>query len=126
MADEKLIYVGSVVVTPVTLENGLIEVMLDPELNVTLKLTAEQLEAVKSDTPYPDGQVAVRKWNKTIAGIVTLLVQDNAELNDTPFILEHTANRISGAFSSLIAKKFEVDNKENVTIKTVFEDLVNS
>lgn len=126
MSDEKEIYVGSIIVNPVVLENGLTEVVLDPELDVRLKLTPEQFDAVKSDTPYPDGEVSKRKWNKTIAGIVTLLVQDNAELNDISFIVETTVQRIDGAFISLVAKKFEVNNKENITINTIFSDLVNS
>lgn len=118
-------YVGSVVVDPVTLESGLIEVVLDAELDVRLKLTIEQFEAVKSDVAYPDGQVSVRKWNKTIAGIITLLAQDNAELNDTPFVLEHVASRIDGAFKALIAKMFNVNNKENITVQAIFDDVAN-
>lgn len=123
MAD---IYVGSVKVVPEILPNGLIEVILDAELDVRLKLTPDQFEAVKSDVPYPDGQISHKKWNKTVASIVTLLVQDNAELNDVSFILETVAQRISGAFSALIAKKFGVNDKENVLVKTVFDDLVNT
>lgn len=120
------IYVGSVKVNPVLLESGLTEVVIDAELDVRMKLTPEQFEAVKSDKPYPDGQVSSRKWNNTIAKLIAVMMQDNAELNDISFVLETTAKRIDGAFLALIAKKFEVNNKENITIKTIFDDIVKA
>jgi hypothetical protein len=120
------VYAGSVKVTPVQLENGLVEVVLDSELDVRLKMTPDQWETVKSDKPYPDGDVSLRKWNKTIASVITLLAQDNAELNDTPFILDRAADRIDGALKSVVAKTFGVKEKENITIKAIFEEVIKS
>lgn len=118
MAD---IYVGSVVVNPVTLDNGLIEVVVDKELDVRMRMTPEQFEVVKSDTAYEDGLVTIRKWRLTVGKILTILTQDNLTMNDKDFVIQRIDQSILENYRNATAKLFGVEGQEDVTMQQIID-----
>lgn len=114
------IYVGSTKVTPVTLPNGLISVDLD---GIELKATQEQFDAMKSDVPYEDGLVSIRKWRPTIAKIVAILVADNTEMQDKDFIMQRVDSTLLENFRAASAKLFGVEDNGKTTLQQIIDIL---
>ena len=118
------IYVGKSKVTPVTLPNGLISVQL-PGFEegdfIEMKMTAEQWEYVKSNTPYPDGDASSRKWKITIAKILTILTQDNLQMNDREYVIQAINEKILENRSEAIAKVLNLGNLGEFTMQQIID-----
>jgi len=112
------IYVGSAKVTPVTLPSGLISVTIE---GVEIKSTQEQFDAMKSDTPYEDGLVMIRKWKPTIAKVLSVLTADNLTMNDKDFVMQRVDMSILENYRAATAKLFGVENQSDVSMQQIID-----
>ena len=112
------IYVGTAKVTPVTLPSGLISVTIE---GVEIKSTQEQFDSMKSDTPYEDGLVMIRKWKPTIAKVLSVLTQDNLTMNDKDFVIQRVDQSILQNYRSAISKLFGVEGQEDVSMQQIID-----
>ena len=112
------IYVGSAKVTPVTLPSGLISVTIE---GVEIKATQEQFDSMKSDAPYEDGLVMIRKWKPTIAKVLSVLTQDNLTMNDKDFVIQRVDQSILQNYRSAISKLFGVEGQEDVSMQQIID-----
>lgn len=121
-------YIGSSkIASENILPSGLIEVtVLEPQGVPPISLfTVDQLEAVKSETPYSDGDISARKWKLTVAKVIEQFVHDNMELVDRSYVIGRIDEAIKTMYGKAVAQKFEVDNLERISLQTLF-DLVQS
>ena len=112
------IYVGSAKVAPVTLPSGLISVTIE---GVEIKATQEQFDSMKSDKPYEDGLVMIRKWKPTITKILTILTSDNCEMQDKDFVIQRVDQSILENFRAASAKLFNVTDNGHVTFQQIID-----
>ena len=112
------IYVGSAKVTPITLPSGLISVTIE---GVEIKSTQEQFDSMKSDKPYEDGLVMIRKWKPTIAKVLSVLTADNLTMNDKDFVIQRVDQSILQNYRSAIAKLFGVEGQEDVSMQQIID-----
>ena len=115
---DPVVYVGSAVVVPVQNPNGLIEVVIE---GVTIKATQEQWDSMKSDVPYEDGLVMIRKWKPTIAKVLSVLTQDNLTMNDKDFVIQRVDQSILQNYRSAISKLFGVEGQEDVSMQQIID-----
>lgn len=127
MAEEnKDIYVGSSkVLQVINLNDNLVEVdLLDPQgVPPKLHFTKDQFESVKSDTPYSDGEISIRKWKRTIAKMLTVLLEDNLEMGDMGFVLGRLRDSLTMNADNAVAKKFNVKHQDKISLQMIDEVL---
>ena len=116
------LYVGSSSVASVeTLTDGMVQVTLsDPQgVPPVLTFTAEQFEAVKSETPYEDSRISRRKWKLAVAKIIGILMENHMEMGDMAFVLPQVRDAISTYYQDAIAKKFGVKDEDAITLQMI-------
>ena len=118
ISTDPVIYVGSAVVVPVQNPDGLIEIVIE---GVTIKATQEQWDSMKSDKPYEDGLVMIRKWKPTIAKVLSVLTQDNLTMNDKDFVIQRVDQSILQNYRSAISKLFGVEGQEDVSMQQIID-----
>jgi hypothetical protein len=118
ISTDPVVYVGSAVVVPVQNPNGLIEVVIE---GVTIKATQEQWDSMKSDVPYEDGLVMIRKWKPTIAKVLSVLTQDNLTMNDKDFVMQRVDQSILQNYRSAVSKLFGVEGQEDVSMQQIID-----
>lgn len=112
------IYVGSSKVNPITLPNGLISFQFE---NLTLLATKEQFESMKSDKPYEDGLISIKKWKPTVAKILAILTQDNLTMNDKDFVIQRIDMSILENYHSATEKLFGVSERGDVSMQQIID-----
>lgn len=112
------IYVGATAVTPTTLPNGLILIMLD---GIKVLATQEQFDSMQSPTPYEDGLIMIRKWKPTISKVLSVLTQDNLTMNDKDFVMSRIDQSILQNYRAATAKLFGVEGQEDVTMQQIID-----
>jgi hypothetical protein len=115
---DPVVYVGSAVVVPVQNPDGLIEVVIE---GIAIKATQEQWDSMKSDVPYEDGLVMIRKWKPTIAKVLSVLTADNLTMNDKDFVMQRVDQSILENYRSATAKLFGVENQSDVSMQQIID-----
>lgn len=115
--DPKL-YVGSNEVAEVNSEepNRFVAKLSD---GTTMTFTTDQWEAVKSEVPYEDGAISLRKWKKTIAQVVELFMEADMQMVDRPFVMERIDETIIQNARAAISKKLGIDNQEHLSLRQI-------
>lgn len=126
---EPLVFVGSSrVESQEVLASGKIKVVLHEPQGVppVLTFTPEQFEAVKSATPYEDGQISVRKWRMCVAMMIKLLLDNDMQMGDMSFVLTRLRDSIQTNFDKAVGKKFEVTDQDFISLHQIDEVLKSS
>ena len=84
--------------------------------------TAEQWEGVRSETPYEEGEVSVRKYAGLIGRIIRELRDARVDLKAHEWILERVSTSIGENYRQAIAKVFGKPNPESIMLAEI--DLV--
>jgi hypothetical protein len=93
---------------------NIIGVLLDD--NNSLTLTVNQFEVMKSEEPYRDEDVQLKKYSYIVNKIIDLMMDEKTTLAEQDYILEKTSKQIGGAYRQAIAKMFNVKNPEDISI----------
>jgi hypothetical protein len=115
---EPKLYVGSSEVSGITYpDEGHVTAKLVDGTTMTFNL--DQWDAVKSETPYEDGSISMRKWKKTIAQVVELFLEADMQMVDRPFVMERIDETIIQNARAAISKKLGIDNQEHLSLRQI-------
>lgn len=123
---EPVVYVGSSkVLETVKLDSGNIRVTLFEPQGVppVLDFTPEQYDSVKSETPYADAQISVRKWRLSVAKMIQILLEANMEMGDMQFVIGRLRDSLIANYGKAVAKKFGAVDEDRITLQQVDEVL---
>lgn len=115
---EPKLYVGSNEVTEVAKEED-DRVVAKLSDGTTMTFTADQWESVKSEVPYEDGTISLRKWKKTIAQVVELFMAGDMQMVDRAFVMERIDETIIQNARAAISKKLGIDNQEHLSLRQI-------
>lgn len=115
-AEEPKIFVGQSIVADISevKEVDLVSVLY--ENGNSEDFTAEQWEAVKSDKPYSDGEISIRKFTGLMQRIIKEMVEARVTLKDHSFILERIGESIGMNYRQAIAKQFNKNKPEDIEL----------
>lgn len=90
------------------------------------EMTEGQYDALKSETPYEDSQVSMRKWKPTIAQVLQLFLDDNMQMVDKNFVLERVEESMNYNYRQAVCKLLGVTGQEQVSLRQIDDILKNS
>lgn len=87
--------------------------------------TTGQWESVKSDTPYSNGDVPLRKYASAIKEIIKILMAERCDINSFHFPLQRVEATIGENYRLSIAKLYGVDAVEHIHLSDIHGILTN-
>ena len=88
--------------------------------NTTEDYSLRQFDAVKSDEPYDEGQVQIRKWKPLVKDILTGMLADSMNLGDKDFILGRVEESLVHNYEAAICKIMgDVEHVNFINLKDV-------
>ncbi len=81
--------------------------------------TLRQWESVKSEYPYNDGEVTLRKYSAVIKEIIQLLMAERCDINSFHFPLQRVEFTIGENYRHSIAKLYGVDDVNHIHLSDI-------
>lgn len=91
--------------------------------DITETVTVEQFDAIKSETPYENGLVAVKMWNGLISELLAVLLKHDIRMGDKEFIIQRLDQSIVENYRKATAKLFKRKHGDFVRFSQVDEIL---
>lgn len=93
------------------------------EEEVTSSVLVEQFEAMKSEEPYPDGEVAVREWKACLSELMGVILKYDIQMADRDFITNQLNSSITENYRKAAAKLFKRKHIDFVRMSQIDEVL---
>lgn len=89
----------------------------------TEDFTTEQWAGVRSDEPYSDGEISIRKHEALMVRILKEMVKSRVTLGEHDWLLGQVSTSIGENYRKSIAKMYNVTNTEKVMLAQIDETL---
>lgn len=119
------IYVGQSEVDIVSVTEGTDLVGVLYKTGKNEDFTTEQWNDVKSDTPYPDGEIMLRKHQKLMVRILKLMVDARITMGEQEWLLEGVNRSIVENYQKSVAVLYNVPYKEKIFLYDIDQVLRN-
>lgn len=122
MSEEEFTYIGTQkVVLADTPKEGWVKFTLEDKRSDLV--TVEQFNSMKSDVPYDDGQVRVKKWVPVTAKMLKTLLEADMPMGDREFVMMQLEESIVLNYKKAVSKSFKRKDTEEIRFSQVHEVL---
>lgn len=130
MSEDKKYYIGQneIIKADIPREGWITYTIMFPNMKGELEelvetVSIEQFDAMKSETPYEDGQVPVRQWNGLISELLKTLLKYDIRMGDKDFIVQRLDASIKENFKKATAKLYKRKHNDFVRFSQIDEIL---
>ncbi len=119
MAKEKKFYVGKKEVQAINVANkyDMVGVLYNNGFNEDF--TKAQWEDVRSEKPYEEGEIMIRKHDKLISRIIKDMMASRIKMSEQAFVLEKASASIVNNAELAIAKSLGVEHKDDLMLAQI-------